>query len=213
MIVKLTNSPEQHFCSMKLLLWEFWENQRWVDELVESGQAGQGWYLMPAMTGCLLYGASLHTLIRDEMTSAWINIVKTSVIEFLIKNSGNPELSTYPRYFDGNKVLFLEKPISFLEPEIKTNKFLIGINQKSFLFSELVRRVLETEPTWRAGRGRQPPPVSWWWGPTSGWARRSGAATSGSCGSGRTSTTTSTSPSNWSPWSPRRLSYTWSSGI
>ena len=81
------------------------------------------------------------------------------------------------------------------------------------LFSESARRVLVTEPTWLAGRGRQPPPASWWWGPTSGSGRRSGAGTSGSSGSGRTSTTTSTSLSSSSQWSPRRLSYTWNSGM
>ena len=59
-----------------------------------QGRAGI-WWCLPWLVASYMVLQSSH--FRDEMTSAWIiNIVKTSLIDFFIKDySGNSELSTY----------------------------------------------------------------------------------------------------------------------
>lgn len=85
-----------------------------------SGQAGQGWYLMPAMTGCFLYGVDVelgpHTLIRDEVRSAGgVNVVKMSVIDISVIDASTKSVVSTSSIL--TEMFFLVKPINFLEPE------------------------------------------------------------------------------------------------
>ena len=88
-----------------------------------SGQAGQGWYLMPAMTGCFLYGVDVelspHTVILDEVRSAGgVNVVKISVIVILVIDASTKFAVSTSVIL--TEMFFLVKPINFLQPENRT---------------------------------------------------------------------------------------------